>query len=60
MYADASRETFRALDLKASLKGAPKEDRKSYVPSSAFVDAISSTWVGIKKLSGFAGNKFQV
>lgn len=45
IYADSSRETFRAFDLGVNLKTTPKGDKKSYVPSSTFVNAIASTWV---------------
>ena len=46
IYADSSRETFRALDLKVTLKVTPKgEKKKSYLPSSRFVNAVTSAWV---------------
>ena len=49
IYADSSRETFRALDLKVNLEITPKgEKNKSYVPQSRFVNVISSTWVSAK------------
>jgi len=46
IYADSSRETFRALDLKVTLETTPKgEERKSYLPNSVFVNVMASMWV---------------
>jgi len=46
MYADSSRETFRALDLKVTLEITPKgEKRKSYLQITMFANVMGSMWV---------------
>jgi len=51
MYADSSRETFRALDLKVTLEITPKgEKKKSYLPSTMFANVTASMWVSATNL----------
>ncbi|KAF9654060.1 hypothetical protein BDM02DRAFT_1190125 [Thelephora ganbajun] len=63
IYADFSRETFRALDLKVTLEITPKgEKKKSYVPGSRFANVMESAWrmVTHPKYIGRQGNIAQL
>ncbi|KAF9793154.1 AhpC/TSA antioxidant enzyme-domain-containing protein [Thelephora terrestris] len=63
IYADSSRETFRALDFKVNLEITPKgEEKKSYLPNSRFVNVMASTWRAVThpKNIGRQGNISQL
>jgi len=63
IYADSSRETFRALDLKVTLEVTPKgEKKKSYLQSTMLANVMGSMWRAVThpKHIGRQGNIRQV